>query len=368
MVPAVSVIIPLYNAEKFIGECLDSLLAQTFQDFEVIVVDDCSTDNSLAIVESYAEKFSGRLKISRMKKNSGSAPAPRNKGFNFSCGEYVFFIDPDDFLTPTALEEFYTLAKKYDADVVYTEKYYAKESDSSEIRESHWQKGGFVDAPTLESDNLEERVQGIVREKYSLEPWNNLIKRKFIVENEISFPALKVFDDELWTYSLVLNAKKYLRVPRPLCIHWFHDSSNTGANRTPLEHIKFYLSPAILGAKILDDILSKIEFFQMNPQQRYAVLVKFICGKFDIIFSRSFQFQPFVIYETIKQEFGDKLGEYDILISVLCTVFNTQQKNFTINHQKFNQFAAQAQNRIKELEEQLADSRRRVVELEAHLR
>ena len=56
-IPAVSIIIPMYNAEKYIGECLDSILAQTFQDFEVIIVDDCSTDNSCAIVESYLPKF-----------------------------------------------------------------------------------------------------------------------------------------------------------------------------------------------------------------------------------------------------------------------------------------------------------------------
>ena len=70
--PAISVIIPLYNAERYIGETLDSLLAQTFQDFELIVVDDCSTDSSCAVVENYAERFGGRLKLTRMQKKSGS--------------------------------------------------------------------------------------------------------------------------------------------------------------------------------------------------------------------------------------------------------------------------------------------------------
>ena len=59
-IPAVSIIIPMYNTEKYIGECLDSILAQTFQDFEVIIVDDCSTDNSVAIVESYLPKFNAK--------------------------------------------------------------------------------------------------------------------------------------------------------------------------------------------------------------------------------------------------------------------------------------------------------------------
>ena len=64
-IPAISVIIPMYNVEKYVGACLDSLLAQTFQDFEVIVVNDCSTDNSAAVVESYIPKFNGRLTLSK---------------------------------------------------------------------------------------------------------------------------------------------------------------------------------------------------------------------------------------------------------------------------------------------------------------
>ena len=102
--PAVSVIIPLYNAERYISECLDSVLNQTFDNYEVIVVDDCSTDNSVAIVESYAEKFGGRLILSRMDKNSGSGGLPRNKGIMLSRGEYIQFLDADDMLTNTALE------------------------------------------------------------------------------------------------------------------------------------------------------------------------------------------------------------------------------------------------------------------------
>lgn len=148
---AVSVIIPLYNAEKYIGECLDSVLAQTFQDFEVIVVDDASTDNSRAVVESYVEKFGGRLTVTNLKENSGSGAMPRNKGLLLSQGEYIFFLDADDMITPTALEELYALAKDYKADVVYCEKFYNADEDGTNIRVHTHQKGTLADTPTFES-------------------------------------------------------------------------------------------------------------------------------------------------------------------------------------------------------------------------
>ncbi len=134
--PAVSVIIPMYNAERYVAECLDSLLAQTFTDFEVIVVDDCSTDSSVAVVESYLERFGGRLKLMRTIKNTGSGTEPRNFGLAYSRGEYVYFMDNDDAVTPSALEELYTHAKNFDADVVQCEKYY-------EIPDDRWHDAAF---------------------------------------------------------------------------------------------------------------------------------------------------------------------------------------------------------------------------------
>ena len=85
----VSVIIPVFNAEKYLAVCLESLLIQTFTDFEVIIVDDCSTDSSLAIAESYLEKFGGRLKILTLEENTGTPGLPRNVGLEFSQGEYI---------------------------------------------------------------------------------------------------------------------------------------------------------------------------------------------------------------------------------------------------------------------------------------
>ena len=116
--PKVSVIVPVFNAEKFLGACLESVLIQTLEDFEVLVADDCSTDSSRQIAESFLEKFDGRLKIISLEKNFGSA-VPRNEGLRFSRGEYIFFMDADDLIVDNALEELFNAAEKFSADVVY---------------------------------------------------------------------------------------------------------------------------------------------------------------------------------------------------------------------------------------------------------
>lgn len=350
--PAVSVIIPMYNAERYIAECLDSILAQTFQNFEVIIVDDCSTDSSCAIVESYREKFGGRLTLAHMDKNSGSGALPRNKGMMFSRGEYITFLDNDDMYTKTALEELYTLAKDYDADVVYCEDNFTMNTDGTDIRRENGSAADFVDKPTFEPDDLEERVKKISRGKYLQAQWRKLVQRSLIFEHEIFFPNIRPADDDVWTYGLVFYAKKFLRVPNVTYIRRLTEDSIMRLKKTPQQTIKFWCNPIFLGIKALDDLMSRHEFFQKNSRCRYAVLEKFV-GKVWLFLEASFQLPPFVVYETIKREFGAKLGEQDVLVAALCTALNTQQKINAVNNQKFQQFAAQAKARIAQLEAEL---------------
>lgn len=114
--PSVSVVIPVYNVEPWLGECLDSLLMQTFRDFEIIAVDDGSTDGSAKVLHE-AEALEPRLKIFRMERNCGQAAA-RNKGLDQSAGRYVYFLDADDLIIPEALEELVAEADRSGADVV----------------------------------------------------------------------------------------------------------------------------------------------------------------------------------------------------------------------------------------------------------
>ena len=96
--PAISVIIPVYNAEKYIQQCLSSILIQTFQDYEVIVVDDCSTDDSIKIIELMMPIFKDKLKLIKRSKNSGSPAIPRNIGMRCSRGKYISFQEVNIFL------------------------------------------------------------------------------------------------------------------------------------------------------------------------------------------------------------------------------------------------------------------------------
>lgn len=353
--PEVSVIIPLYNAEKYVSECLDSLLAQTFTDFEVIVVDDRSTDLSTAIVESYASKFNGRLMLSHMETNTGSGALPRNKGLMLSRGKYVYFMDADDFVTKTALEELYALAKDFDVDVVYCEKFFETNTDGTNLHISSRQnpKFGFVDKPTFETQDLAQRVQRLITDGYWVTPWSKLVRRSFLMEHKMFFPHCTIAEDDIWTSALVLLAKKFLFVPNTIYNYRQSESSAMRKNRTPQQKINFRFNPILFGLKTLDDLIGKSEFFRQNLSYRYAVLEYFFRGQMYSFLEDSFQLQAFEVYETIKQDFGDRFGEHDILIPMLSSSLNHMQKVVAINQQQFNQFATAANKRIAELEDEV---------------
>ena len=343
--PVISVVIPMYNAEKYIGECLESILAQTFQDFEVIVVDDCSTDNSVAVVENYVPKFNGRLKLSRLEKNTGSGVAGRNKGLNLSRGEYIFNMDNDDLLTLTALEELYTHAKNFDADVVYCERVYMASTDLGEISFVSEQSNGFVEQPTLEPENFVDRVEEILNRKFLLTPWGKLVRRDLLIENEIFFPPVKIADDDIWLYALLFYAKKFLRVPNVVYIWRQTEYSILRKEKTPQETINFWLSPIVDGIKVFDGMLGKINFFLENPQYRCAVLEQLVHSKMERLFGASLELSTPEIYATIKNNFGDKLGNHDVLISWLLADLITQQKIFVADRKKIAELEAQINNK-----------------------
>lgn len=113
--PFLSIIVPVYNVEKYLNECVDSILASTFKDYEVILVDDGSKDNSGAICDDYAARFPGKIKA--IHKANGGQSSARNEGLKEARGEFVGFIDSDDAILPTMYEEMIDAIRKWNGDI-----------------------------------------------------------------------------------------------------------------------------------------------------------------------------------------------------------------------------------------------------------
>ena len=114
--PKISIIIPVYNVEKYLRECLDSCINQTLADIEIICVDDCSPDNSIKILEEYQAK-DYRIKIFRHEKNKNLGAA-RNTGIQNAIGEYVWFVDSDDYIDTKACQILYDAIKEFNVDML----------------------------------------------------------------------------------------------------------------------------------------------------------------------------------------------------------------------------------------------------------
>ena len=114
--PLISIIIPIYNTEKYLPRCIDSILAQTFRDFELLLINDGSTDNSGTICDEYVKKDS-RIRV--FHKENGGASSARNMGLDNAQGEWIAFIDSDDWIDTTMYESMFTIAKKESVDAVY---------------------------------------------------------------------------------------------------------------------------------------------------------------------------------------------------------------------------------------------------------
>lgn len=329
LAPAISVIIPMYNAQKHIGACLEVILHQTFQDFEVIVVDDCSTDNSYNVVENFIPNFGGRLKLFQTKRNSGGPGEPSNLGVSLSRGKYIYVIDNDDLLVANALEVFYNYAEEFNADVVYTDRGFRFEANDEKLFPTGedlifapWQgKEPTLNEPTIEPEDIAERVGIFCREEIGWTAWEKFVRRDLLIENNITFPIINSSADVAWTIEILCCAKKILRIPNPLYIYRENPDSITRQSRDTRQQAKFWMEINIKGLKFLDDWLSNVKFFQENPNYKWDLLEMFSHIHFRCIEKLFYTIPPQEIYEISKACFKETFQESS-LIAYLLTSLN----------------------------------------------
>ena len=271
--PGVSVILPMYNSQRYIESCIRSVLNQTFGDFELICVDDCSTDDTLKIVAALAQQ-DRRIKAVRLPKNSGAASEPRNTGIRLSRGKYIAFLDSDDMYTPTALQELVTAAEKFQADVVHTEQVYFPENQVIDVTpETKFttfskEKGGFCKEAFLETDNLADRVRMFYQGRFFGWVHNKLYRRDFIMERNLHFDQLLTSEDIIFYFKVICTAPRVVRVPNIIYIYRHNPNSITRKMVSIEESIHALTHLMIEGSKILDDFMSQFEFFLKNPNYR----------------------------------------------------------------------------------------------------
>ena len=191
----VSIIIPIYNVEKYVIDCLNSVLNQTFRKIEIILVDDCGKDNSMKLINDFLCEYKGDINISTVThdKNKGLSAA-RNTGMNVSNGKYVYFLDSDDTLPPDAIEKLFMEAKKYQADVVM---------GNFNVVGAKWK---YVLKTIGYLNNNKKIFIDYLKNRWFVMACNKLIRKSFMTENNTEIRAGELHEVILFSFNVATKA------------------------------------------------------------------------------------------------------------------------------------------------------------------
>lgn len=219
--PKVSVLVPVYNVEKYLKECLESLINQTLPDIEIICINDGSTDNSSQILQEYRFKDK-RIKIIN-KKNSGYG-ASMNIGLEAAAGEYIGIVEPDDFADLKMFEELYNIALKNNADIVKSDfyDYLTKEKRARKAGRIKKNKCGKVFS--IKDDCSILKIMPTI--------WSSIYKREFLEENDIKFletPGAS-YQDTSFSFKTLSTAKRIIFTPKSY-LYYRNDNANSSVKQ-----------------------------------------------------------------------------------------------------------------------------------------
>lgn len=231
--PKVSVIVPIYNVEKILKRCIDSLINQTLKDIEIILVDDESPDNCPEICDEYA-KQDGRIKVIH-KKNGGLGYA-RNSGLEQATGEYIGFVDSDDYVKCDMYEKMYEAAKKYRAQVVYGGINYVNNNKINKVdnyTEENKVFNGIEEVRQVLMDTVSSDYSSKEDSKYGASVCKGIFLKSFIIDNKIKFYSERnyVSEDSLFDIDLLTKVDKVVIIPGAYYYYDYNPTSLTSSYR-----------------------------------------------------------------------------------------------------------------------------------------
>ena len=229
----VSVIIPVYNEEDYLRECMDSVLAQTLREIEIICVDDGSADDSVRILEEYARRDPRVMLVKQKNRYAGMA---RNLGMSRASGKYLSFLDADDFFSPVFLEKMYETAENAGADVVIcNEKYYDSETGEMSRREK-WETMP-ENHSCFSADDLPDGLFQITNGW----AWDKLFSADFIRRSGLKFSESRTANDGYFVYMAMAMAERIVKIEDHLAYHRFHHTNSLANTREASWHCGFQM-------------------------------------------------------------------------------------------------------------------------------
>ena len=243
--PKVSVIIPIYNAEKYLRECLDSVVNQTLIDIEIICVNDGSTDSSLRILEEYAS-VDDRIKlISQVNRGQGIA---RNVGIDVSNGRYIFFVDSDDIINVKTLEMLFNKSEQFNLDICV-----CKNEEINTITNKRKIKKSAINKKYLPNKKVFSNIdiKNNIFQLFLGWPWDKIYKSSLIKDNNIKFPNLKNSEDTYFVYKALIKSDKISVENKVLITHRVNNVNSVSMNRN--SHLDAYITSLDLLRKDLID-------------------------------------------------------------------------------------------------------------------
>ena len=252
--PEVSIVIPVYNAEKYLEQCLDSIVSQTYYNIEIICIDDGSKDNSLKILRKYAENDNRFIVLEQQ--NHGAAVA-RNEGIKIARGKYIIFLDCDDYVDADLVSKALNKAEKFNTDIViFKAVAFNSQTEKRRCLNDKINKFKIYFNKTFSVFDISEDIFN----SFLLAPWNKFYRTDFIKKNGLYFQNIRRSNDIYFTTTSLVKAQKIILLNDVLT--YYRKGTNTnlqaGNEKTPLEFYK--------ALNKLKDYLEKEEIYQLTEK------------------------------------------------------------------------------------------------------